>query len=370
MRGTAWKYIALISGAATLIFAGFLRDAAAQGNLQKQWEQTLAQAKKEGAVVVTMSSMGTDTRPLLTEAFAKRFGLQVELIGIPGADAAARVEREGQAGRTTVDVMVGGADEVLSLLPAGRLDPLRDKLFLPEILDLSKWRKNKLKFNDPEEKYLLQGSEYLPADLIVNGSLVKPGAITSWKDLLKPEYKGKIASFDPRRAGAGLSTASYLAQKFGPQFIKDLYLGQQVAYTADERQLVEWVGRGAYTAGLGTGSRQIEPLRQLGLPVERHFPKDGPGYLSGGPSVLKLVKNAPHPNGAVVFVNWLLTKEAQQIYQNTVATVSRRNDLSMSGIPDYVVPKEGVDYIDSYTYEFIKETRPKLRKLLGELLGR
>lgn len=366
LRAGVAGVLAILAGCLLCPFA----RAEAQTNWQKRWEELVASAKKEGSVVVTMSSMGPDTRPLLTEAFTKQFGFKLELVGTPGAEAAARVEREGQAGKTTVDAMIGGADEVLSLLPAGRLDPVRDKLILPDVVDVTKWRKKMLKFNDPEQRHLLQTSEYLPTDLIVNSSLVKPASITSWKELLKPAYKGKLASFDPRRAGAGLSSASYLLEKFGAEFVKNLYIGQQVTYTADERQLVEWIGRGAHAVGLGTGSRQVEAVRKFGLPVERVFPGDGPGYLTGGPSVLKLVKNAPHPNAAQVFLNWFLTREAQEIYQRTVSTVSRRADVDMKGIPDYVVPKEGVNYMDSYTYEFIKESRPKLRKLLGELLGR
>jgi ABC-type Fe3+ transport system substrate-binding protein len=85
---------------------------------------------------------------------------------------------------------------------------------------------------------------------------------------------------------------------------------------------------------------------------------------------MKLVKHGPHPNAAVVFANWFLTKEPQEIYQRTVATVSRRADVDLSGIPGYVIPKEGVEYQDTYTYAYIKETRPKLQKILGEILGR
>jgi ABC-type Fe3+ transport system substrate-binding protein len=345
-------------------------SAFAQTSWQKKWDAVLADAKMEGTVVVAASSLGTDTRPELMEAFVKRFGFQLEVLGISGAEMVARVEREATAGRITIDVMLSGADDLLSLLPAGRLDPIKPKLILPEVLDVVKWRNKTLKFNDPEGKYFLQTSEYLPSDLVINTSMVKPGSITSWKDLLKPEYKGKIASFDSRRAGPGLSTASYLLPKFGPGFIKALYLGQQVSYTSDPRQLAEWIARGVYPIGLAVGSRQIEPLRALGQPIERIFPKDGPGYLSGGPSVMKLVKNAPHPNGAVVFSNWFLTKEPQEIYQRTVATVSRRADVDLAGIPDYVIPKQGVEYLDTYTYAYIKDTRPKLQKLLGEILGR
>ena len=341
-----------------------------QTNPQKRWEALVASARSEGTIIVAASSLGSDSRPKLMEAFAKRLGFQLEIITIAGAELLARVEREAAAGRLTIDVMLSGADDMLSLLPAGRLDAIREKLILPEVLDTTKWRHKMVKFNDPEGRYFLQTSEYIPADLVVNASIVKPTSIASWKDLLKPEYKGKIASFDPRGAGPGMSTAAYLLEKFGSDFVTRLYLGQQVTYTADSRQLAEWVARGVHPVGLAVGSRQIEPLRLLGQPMERVFPKDGPGYLSGGPSVMKLLKNPPHPHAAMVFLNWFLTKEAQEIYQSTVATVSRRIDVELVGIPQYVIPREGTDYMDTYTYAYIKETRPKLQKLLGEILGR
>lgn len=342
----------------------------AQTNWQKRWEAILAAAKAEGGVVVAASSLGSDTRPSLMEAFRRRFGFGLEILFISGAEMDARVDREVAAGRLTIDVLLSGADEMLSLLPAGRLEPIREKLILPEVLDATKWRKKTLKFNDPEGRYFLQTSEYMPLDLVVNTSAIKPGTITSWKDLLKAEYQGKIASFDARRAGPGMSTASYLLERFGADFVRKLYLDQQVVYTADSRQLAEWIARGVYPIGLAVGSRQVEPLRVLGQPIERVFPKDGPGYLSGGPSVMKLLKNGPHPNAAVLFANWFLTREPQEIYQRTVATVSRRADVDLNGIPDYVIPKEGVEYLDTYTYAYIKETRPKLQKILGEILGR
>jgi iron(III) transport system substrate-binding protein len=343
---------------------------ASQADWQKRWESTVALARKEGTVVVAASSVGSETRPELTAAFTKRFGFRLEMIVMGGAEIAARVEREAVAGRLTLDLIVSGADELLSLLPAGRLEALRDRLILPEVLDPAKWRGNKLKFNDREGRYLLQTSEYLPADLVINTSRIKAESITSWKELLKPDFKEKIASFDPRRAGPGMSTAAYLLERFGQDFVRKLYLDQQVVYTSDPRQLAEWVARGVYPIGLAVGSRQVEPLRTLGQPIRRVFPQDGPGYLSGGPSVIKLLKNAPHPHAAIVFANWFSSREPQEIYQRTVATVSRRVDVDLTGVPDYVIPKQGIEYMDTYTDAYIRESRPKLQKILGDLLGR
>jgi iron(III) transport system substrate-binding protein len=210
--------------------------------------------------------------------------------------------------------------------------------------------------------------DFVPADLVVNRSVLKDG-IGSWKDLLKPEYRGKIATFEPRSGGQGQQHAAYLLNLFGADFIKNLYVGQKVVYTGDRRQLGDWVARGTYPIVMAIATREVEEARRLGIPIERVFPEDGPGVLVGASGVIKLVRNAPHPNGASVFLNWFLTREAQEIFQRTNAMLSRRTDVDMSGIPDYIIPKQGVRYEDFYTYPATVEFFPKARKMLEQLLG-
>ena len=345
------------------------RGTGAQTNWQERWDKIVAAAKKEGSVVVTGPPFA-ETRLQLEQAFQKRFGFKLEYIGDEGGQAVTRVEREAVAGRPTIDALLSGNTELLSLYPAGRLAPIKDKLMLPDALDPSKWREGKLRFNDPEGQYFLQTLEFIPADLVVNTSIIKPASIVSWKDLLKPEYQEKIATYDPRGAGQGTAVAAYLLELFGPDFVKQLYLGQKVIYTRDRRQLADWVSRGTYPVAMGVTPPELVQARKLGLPVERLFPKDGPGGLTGSNGVLKLVKNAPHPNAATVFLNWFLTKEAQEIFQRTSNQLSRRTDIGLTDIPDYFLPKEGVQYSDKYSYEYTAEFLPKARKILGDLLGR
>src|SRR5437868_324623 len=144
------------------------------------------------------------------------------------------------------------------------------------VADPQNWKDNKLKWVDPEQQYLLQTTEQMGSGITVNPDAIPPGTITSWRDLLKPEYKGKIAAFDPRLAGVGLALATYLYIQFGEDFIKPLYL-QQAILTGEERQLAEWVGRGVYPIGLGVVPRQVAPLSALGLKFQRVYPPDGPG---------------------------------------------------------------------------------------------
>jgi ABC-type Fe3+ transport system substrate-binding protein len=206
-------------------------------------------------------------------------------------------------------------------------------------------------------------------DLFANTSIVKPGELTSWKDLLKPQYKGKIAAFDPRRSGPGQTPVGYLAALFGNNFLEALYIGQQVKLTADNRQLAEWVARGDYPIGIALVQFAVEIYRKQGLPIERIFPKDGQGSLTGGFSVVMLIKNAPHPHAGQLFANWFASKEAQIIYESQMMETSLRRDVSGTNLPDYVRPKIGVAYpVDDYSYEHFTRFRlPAINRLQKEL---
>lgn len=361
------KRITCVAAVLTFSLSVLWSEGEAQDSWQKRWAGVLAAAKEEGSVVVA-ASPSLQTRLEMEPAFLKLFGVRLTYLALGGAEATARVEREAAAGRLSIDVLLSGNTELYNLFPAGRLESVKDKLILPDALDSAKWRENRLKFNDPEERYLLQTMEYILPDLFINTSIVKKGEISSWKDLLKPQYAGKLASFDPRPGGQGQAVAAYLLNLYGPDFIKQLYVGQKIAYTGDRRQLGEWIARGVYPIGLAVATREIEEWKKLGISIERVFSRDGPGGVTGGSGVIKILKNAPHPSAAVVFLNWFLTREPQEIFQRTNAMVSRRRDVSLQGVPDYVVPVEGVKYVDTYSYSYM-EYYPKAQKMLEQLLG-
>lgn len=350
----------------SLALLGSWSDGEAQENWQKKWGETLAAAKKEGTVVVA-ASPSPRTRAEMEPLFMKQFGFKLDYLALGGAESNARVEREAAAGKVSIDILLSGNSELYNLLPAGKLEPVKDKILLPEALDTTKLRDNKLKYNDPEQRYFLQTMEYLLPDVFVNTQIIRKGTITTWKDLLKSEHQGKIASFDPRRGGQGQAVAAYALQLYGSDFIKQLFIGQKITYTGDRRQLGDWLARGTYPIAIAVATREIEEARALGIPIERVFPRDQ-GGVTGGSSIIKIVKDAPHPNAAAVFLNWFLTKEPQEIFQRTNDMVSRRKDVGVKGVPDYVIPLEGVKYVDTYAADYM-DYYPKAQKMLQELLG-
>ncbi len=246
---------------------------------QERWDKVVAEAKKEGKVVVAGPPV-PGFRQGLIDGFRKTFGITLEYFGLPSGELSIRLEREAAAGRVGIDANIGGASSALvNEMPKGLLDSLVDKLILPEVANPKLWQRGKLKWVDNPQRYVLQTAEWVMTDLIINKDRADPNRITIWADLLKPEWKGRIASYDPRRGGPGNAVARYLMYRFGEEFVVKLYKEQNVTFTQDLRQLVEWVARGTYPIGLGAVQVMIERFRKEGLPVVRHFPKDSPGSL-------------------------------------------------------------------------------------------
>ena len=336
-----------------------------------EWDALVSRARQEKRVVLGTDVSVGNFRQGLTSGFAKQFGIDLELRVLEGAQLSAIAARECGAGRPSMDVLLSGNSELISLYPKGCLSPVKPKLILPEVFDAKYWRGGALKWNDPEGQYLLQTSEAAYGWTVINTDQIKPGELTSAKDLLRPEYRGKIASFDPRGGGAGQGRATYMMTALGEEYVRSLYLDQKVTYTANHQQLAEWIARGIHSIALGAVERIFEPMRKEGLPIGviASF-TDAPGYLTGGSSVMKLVKDGPNPNAAVVLLNWFAAKEAQTIYAQNVLQPSRRADVTVKEIPDYLIPKAGIKYLDSYSHEFYAKKRPELIKRVIELLGR
>ena len=334
-----------------------------------QWERILNEAKREGSVVVYGHSI-PELRRAVTEGFQAAYPIKLDYVTGPPPEMRQRLEQEMATKRITIDVWVSGVSEsdVLKYLPDGWYESLNDKL-LPEVADPSVWKHGKLKWVDNEQRYMPQATEWIMTDLFVNANVVPPSSITSWRDLLKPEYKGKIAAFEPRIGGPGLATGRYILHTFGDQFARDLFEGQGVTITRDPRQLAEWVARGAYPIGIGLDT-SVEQFRVEGFPVERVFPADGPGSVLGGYSVVKVFNGRPHPNAAFVFVNWLLSREGQEAYAAGIKEPSLRTDVSTAGIPDYLIPRPGTKYPDQYTQDWLSTIAPDLLQRWNNILVR
>jgi ABC-type Fe3+ transport system substrate-binding protein len=329
----------------------------------------VADAKREGSVRVSVPAGVAGLGEAFAKAFEAEYGVKVDSTSELSNTARVRIEQEAAAGRQTTDVLFGGASELISIYPAGLLVPIAPKLLLPEVTDPTKWLDGHLEWVDDADQYLLAASEWVHIDLMVNTSVIDPKSITSWRDLLKPEYRGKIIVQDVH-GGAGGATARSLVEAFGQDYIKALYLDQQPVVTRDAREVVQSMARGTQPIGVAILPSQAEEFRKQGFRLERVFPADGVLAVSGGNSVVKLIKDAPHPNAAALFVNWYASKRGQEIYSELSLEPSRRLDVSVATVPDYIKPQPGVQYRNQYQQDYYTNTAPALLRQIEDLLGR
>ena len=334
------------------------------------WDELLAAAKRDGKVVVS-GPPSQQLRQALPAAFKERFGVTLEYLGGRGGDIATRLRAERRAGIYTVDLMLAGSQTMATILYREMmLDPLKPALFLPDAIDASKWKQGKLWFSDPGEEYVLRLCNTLTSTLAINTREVKPDDLRSMRDLLDPRWKGKLSFQDPTLPGSGSNQAAQLYIAFGEEFIRRLYLDQKPMISRDTRQLSDWLVRGTYPISFGAVDGEVEQLRKEGLPVAPVYDlSDWPGTTTAGFGQIALLNQAPHPNAAKLFANWIASKEGSEILARALNVVPARNDIDELGfLPPEMIPRPGVSYFDTYDWQFTVTRKEEVRLRIKELL--
>lgn len=337
---------------------------------QQEWDRTLGEAKKEGQVLV-YNSLNPEARTLLANAFRERFGINLEFLTFGrAAEAVARVQAEKRAGLYLVDAfIVGTTTSVILMKPEGILRTIEGELILPELNDPSVWVGNRIPFADKDRTAIDLIASYSPRN-IVNTELIRSGEITSYKDLLKPEYKGKIVLNDPSVSGSGNAMFTHWGVDLwgfdqAGDFLRQL-LRQDAAVTRDVRLQVEWVARGKYPVGLAADSKQTATFLSAGAPLTIRWLKEGAARTSAG-GAISLPTRSPHPNATRILLNWLLTKEGQTYFVRGFGHPGTRADVAPEGVHPSLVPPR-----DLKTFSETEETlqaRLKALELAGEIMA-
>ncbi len=339
---------------------------------KQEWDRVLSKAKNEGKVTV-WGPPGPNARDALTKGFQKSYpDIDIEFTGGSGSRGSPKLLRERRANHFLLDIHIGGTTTMLTTLrPTGALDPIRPTLILPEVLDSTKWLTGKLDYSDAKGRYNLVFTSAVKIPVAINPKLVKPGEISSFRDLLDPKWAGKIAMRDPTGPGPGLATVThwYAHKALGSEFIRDLFVKQKLILSRNDRQLLDWVTRGRYAIVISPSELATKELEAKGVHVElmgaEQF-KEG-SYLTAAFGSVALINRAPHPNAAKIYINWLLSRKAQTAWAEASGYPSRRLDVPRDKVNPLSVPKEGRVYQENYREEYVR-MRGKVRALLREVV--
>ena len=264
----------------------------------------IQRAKTEGEVVWYTSLIVQQAVRPAVEAFERTYpGVKVKFTRQTSADIAQRILTEARAGRMQADVF-DGSTTIFKLLEAdlvGAYKPAGATNFPEEM-------------RDPQGKWVALNVYYMTA--AYNTTLVKKeDAPKSYEDLLDPKWRGRIAwSDDPGVNGPPGFIAAMLGVKgrdAGMDYLRKLAQQKIVNVPASQRVVLDQVIAGEYPIALMTFNHHSAISQADGAPVE---------WIRLDPTIatinyLGLTKDAPHPNAARLFMEFMTSPEGQTILQ-------------------------------------------------------
>jgi len=361
----------------TLLAAAILALSAASAEAQdwkKQWDELVAAAKKEGVLFI-YGPPGPFQREAVVTGFEKAFpGIKVEYTAARGTQILPKVVRERESGVFNWDIGLSSTDPTVYMLPQiNALAPLRDFIIDPDVLDDSKWHGGFDEgFVDKADKYFYSPIGFAGQTLgYVNRDCVKKDALNKVEDLLKPEFKGKISTFDPLAPGIGSRNLWRLTVHKGMDFLKTMFVQQAITVSTNYRQMTEWLVSCRFPIALGVPEDPMQQMWKQGL-LKNTEELTGPAYFgdhgngwTGGNENIGIFNNPPHPNAAKLFVNWYLSRDGQALYTKLHGTVSRRKDVPSGDPNPNNVLKPDVKYVawgDEASIDELKKMQAEIEK--------
>lgn len=347
--------------------------AAAKPAWQAEWEKTLAAARQEGKVIV--HTVGGGAVPDALRKIARTQGIEAEVIVLRPAEIWPKVVGERRAGLYLNDVYLGGVTSPITVAkPAGVWQPLDSAFILPDLTDpelIKKvWYQGTLNWVDRDHSLLIIARQPGTA-IAINTDLVRPDEMRSYRDLLNPKWKGKLGLNDPTTPGYGSMAVQAMVILMAEDYVKGL-ANMDPIIIRDQRQQVDWLAHGKIAMAIAPAVEVVVEYLNAGAPnIKIVIPQEGTWLGTGNSGSMGFFKNPPHPNASKVFINWLTSKEGQEIMAPAGGFHSTRVDVSSAHLLTGLARVEGVKYADTTSEDAIVQslsTSKLARDLFGPLI--
>lgn len=280
---------------------------------------------------------------LATAAEAQVTGKLTLYTSQPDRDAAQTVEGfKKKHPQVEVEIFRSGTTEVMNKLQAefAAGDPRADVLFIADAVSMEKLKADGRLLAHPSADLSQFPAEahdkdktYFGSKLITTGIIVNKKAAfvpTSWADLLKPEAKGQVSLPSPLYSGAAAIHMAALSAipALGPKYYENLSKNGAVAVRGNGAVVTQVAG-GEKMYGFIVEFMALNAEKK-GSPVSFVFPAEGVSAVTEPVAALKTSKN---PKAATAFIDFILSKEGQELAVAQGYLPARRDVKPPEGFP-------------------------------------
>ncbi|SNS94106.1 iron(III) transport system substrate-binding protein [Noviherbaspirillum humi] len=261
-------------------------------------QRLLDGARKEGTVAVYTSLNVKDSAPIV-EAFEKKYAAQkikVTLWRASGEKVVQRALTEARAGRFTPDVFESDGIEMEILAR----EKLMQEFYSPAFKTLPP------QAFPAHRQYVADRFNFFT--IAYNTKLVKPEDVpNNYQDLLDPKWAGKIA-LEAGDADWFMALAKSMGEKEGMAYFRKL-ADMKPQIRTGHTLVSELVAAGEIPLAAAVYNHAVERLAKNGAPIK--WKALAP--TMGRPGAVGVARHAPHPHAALLFADFLLSPEGQEL---------------------------------------------------------
>jgi iron(III) transport system substrate-binding protein len=248
-----------------------------------------------------------------TKVYKADTGTNVEFFRAGGVKLAQKFEQEIKANQVAADVI---------------------DISLPGLL--TQWAEQGLlmKYDSPEAKHYpaelrMEGFwtpiKALDACMAYNsGIIAEADAPKHWEDLLDPKWKGKMVMADPFFSGGALHWYYATRKLLGKEFMEKL-AKQDILLRNGSGEVIDTVISGERPLAASALQYYASEKAAEGVKIRMVFPSEG---VPAGMEVMGITAKAPNPEGAKKFLDFALSKQAQELWQKKFFAPSLRDDVA------------------------------------------
>ena len=298
-----------------------LKKEESSGESGKTAEKKEGEKQEIGAVTVYSPAPAEPLEGGIS-AFTEATGIQVNVVAAGTGELLKRVESE--AANPLCDVVWGGGAESMQSY---------SQYFEPYVSEQDGKIPDTVK--DANDCWI--GESPVPVVIMYNKDVLDQLGVEipeSWEDLLNPKLKGMISYADPGKSGSAYTLLCTMVTAFGKddgkgwEFVEELYRNLDGKVQGSSSNSYKLVADGEYAVGL-TQEKSVQEYLDAGASnIGYVYPKEG---TSAVPDAIAVVKNCPNPEGAKMFVDFILSAEAQQMQADEFNRRPARDDVSAPG---------------------------------------